>query len=979
MLDYQRIIDDVRSSLYAAGPKAAETVRAAASAYAFACQEVHERLRKCGELLKAGLRSEALQQAEMEPNLLDVVATLDFPEREVWAQHAAQFGIVVPAPLPLDVAAELNEAYAIEQPLGVLLARHRLLALARSPLRLRIATLREIAEMDSNNALWLEDLQLYEKERLKQIQREAGDALTASDTATAIALADELENTPWLELPPKGLLNHVDSIRQKLITRQARRELERIDAEMNAAFSAFEIEQMRRLREQWLANLPESGFDEQAPICQRMAPALEWLEEYEVKERQKQEHAAALAALEEAVDDDQITETRLERRYRAATQHGHEVPPALDRRVKVRIESLRLSARRRFRLRLTLASLAGITLAAVIAVIIFRQIHAADVASHAAVLAKLINDSKLAEARKYTERLNKESPRVAKAAEIHSLVVQLHGLIQQDEDRRQRLDGILEESRKAAGTIADWTSQNHVTKLLHQAEKLAKTDSEKADVKRLQLELGEATHKLQRREDEEFTRSLTILNDRVRRLEDQRLDASVRQAEINHLRVEGKALHSRSTNVTATLREQVKPLLARLDALEARLRSEQKQQAALAKITRGVGNDASFTKVLEEYNEEFPDSARAADFRRACEEAPLWQGLARYTKLAEKWSEHDHTTLNAHRAKELIDAANVVLKEYTDYPDADTFRMRLPYLEAIARRGSTEEKSLVAKLRANYGKPWIADLSMVKMKNGDCYYMKVKPDLSDEQWANKARYVVDFDLTEKRFPLNKRREVVSAEISPQAVWATRARKILSGLTDEKWEATMYDLLQSIYANREVDALPRLTLTRQTLEAACQGSVPFERAFKTHLSAINDPSLDPFANWLDPDDEQAKIARAKAEMILKELPDFMSAARQAAQERQSLRSPVGTRYVWVGWLCRDEVGKWECRHSQGDIGNGELVVVRKPAADGRTRIDPVGRVQNGVFSLTTLSSDVLLEGRPVFLTVPLAAADISNVK
>ena len=82
-------------------------------------------------------------------------------------------------PLPRDVAADLNEAYAIEQPLGALLARHRLLALARNPLRLRMATLREIAETDSNNTVWLEDLQQYEQERLKQIQREAGDALSA--------------------------------------------------------------------------------------------------------------------------------------------------------------------------------------------------------------------------------------------------------------------------------------------------------------------------------------------------------------------------------------------------------------------------------------------------------------------------------------------------------------------------------------------------------------------------------------------------------------------------------------------------------------------------------------------------------------------------------------------------------------------------------------------------------------------------------
>ena len=162
---------------------------------------------------------------------------------------------------------------------------------------------------------------------------------------------------------------------------------------------------------------------------------------------------------------------------------------------------------------------------------------------------------------------------------------------------------------------------------------------------------------------------------------------------------------------------------------------------------------------------------RAADFHRVSEEAPLWKGLARYTQLAETWSQHNHTSLNAKSSKELIDAANVVFKEFGDHPEATAFRMRLPYLESIVRRGTSTEDSLLSKLRANYGKPWIADLWMLKLKNGDRYYMKLKPNLDDEQWYKNAKFVVDFDLTEKRFPINKHSEVVSAGNSPQAIWA----------------------------------------------------------------------------------------------------------------------------------------------------------------------------------------------------------------
>ncbi len=134
MFDYQRIVDDVRSALATAGPETVDFMRLAAADYMVACDEVNDRLRKCGELLRKGLRSEAIYLADLEPNLLDAVAALDFPEYDQWKQVASRLGILVPPPLQLDVAADLNEAYALEQPLATLLERHRLLALARAPL-----------------------------------------------------------------------------------------------------------------------------------------------------------------------------------------------------------------------------------------------------------------------------------------------------------------------------------------------------------------------------------------------------------------------------------------------------------------------------------------------------------------------------------------------------------------------------------------------------------------------------------------------------------------------------------------------------------------------------------------------------------------------------------------------------------------------------------------------------------------------------
>ena len=188
MLDYQRIVDDVRSTLDSQGVDAIDFLRAAAADYSMACDEANERLSQCGALLRKGLRSEAIQLCEIEPNLLDVVATLDFPERGDWIEAAKHCGIVPPSALMLDVAAELNEAYALEQPLAALLEQHRLLALARGSLSKRIHVLRGLADLDVNNPVWQEDLKIFENERQKQLQAEVEAAERSGDANRLAAL-----------------------------------------------------------------------------------------------------------------------------------------------------------------------------------------------------------------------------------------------------------------------------------------------------------------------------------------------------------------------------------------------------------------------------------------------------------------------------------------------------------------------------------------------------------------------------------------------------------------------------------------------------------------------------------------------------------------------------------------------------------------------------------------------------------------------
>ena len=241
MLDYQRIVDDVRSALFNNGQEGDDFLQAAAADYSLAIDEVNERLRHCGGLLRRAC-SESLQLCEIEPNLLDVVATLDFPERELFNDLLTLHGLGNPAKLLLDVAADLNEAYAIQEPLAALLQRHRMLALGHGPLKLRVDTLRHLALADAESPFWDTDLRTFEQERIKEIQQEVPRAITAEDMGALVALMAELQNGQWREHPPETLLRQITAARSTFARAEGTAELRRVGEQLRDAFAACDVD-----------------------------------------------------------------------------------------------------------------------------------------------------------------------------------------------------------------------------------------------------------------------------------------------------------------------------------------------------------------------------------------------------------------------------------------------------------------------------------------------------------------------------------------------------------------------------------------------------------------------------------------------------------------------------------------------------------------------------------------------------------------
>ena len=239
MPDHYHIVDQIRALTLAPDQSRSAGLDGWAAAYAQACAEVNERLLRCQRLLQQGLRSEAIQLAEIEPRLLDSVAVLDFPERRAWDELAAGLGLPVAARLHVEAAAFLNEAYAQEDPLQDLLRSHRRLALMRAPLKARIGVLRKLAAQDANNPIWTEDLGDLERGRFQQIQSEFADAARRHDADAITHLLVELQDLSWSESPPQALLQGIKKADTQLRSERTRAALRELEGQLNDAFASW--------------------------------------------------------------------------------------------------------------------------------------------------------------------------------------------------------------------------------------------------------------------------------------------------------------------------------------------------------------------------------------------------------------------------------------------------------------------------------------------------------------------------------------------------------------------------------------------------------------------------------------------------------------------------------------------------------------------------------------------------------------------
>lgn len=968
MREQQSIIEEIQSILSSDIDAEQEELEALEGRFVSAVEETNTRLRECENLLHQGLRTEALGKCEIAPNLLDVVAILDFPGREVWVDYISQFDLPAPPELQLDIAADLNEAYSEEQPLNGLMRLNRLHALARSPLKTRIGILRRLAEADQTNPIWEDDLHVFERARQNQLKDEANTAVKHLDSKQLAQLEQELLDPNWLERPSKKLISKVSTAHSQLRAKEARKEMTAIEEGLTTAFSDFDLQSARSLRQRWNALVPIANLSADDQLWELAGPALEWLDREDQQEQEEQDYQTALSQLEQALDSE-LPKEELERLYYQAVKNDRALPDVLHRRLSERLEYQELAARRKGRLIISCVAMGVLLIGAGITYLIVRQIHNKELATSVAAATELLESARetgnFKEVSNYFDQLESENQRVAESTDIKKLKAEMKLAIEAESGRQVKFQNILDDARARGVLNASWENMPAALKRLDEAKEIAITDAEYGQILELTRKVNEKQSGMQEEVDSRFRADLDNLKSSMADADQENL------TQLQNLLKQANELNDRP-RVSAEYAVLVPPLINSLNSMVTTTLEKQRENRALSQITDSIGDRNRYKSALEKYSHA-RQTARGKALQQVLEdEFTVWVGVNAWNQFIDRSTRTDFGTLSADESKAWESEARKVQEEYKSFPAAESIQPLLDMLHSVNSRITESGEKLQNQLNNVFNNETVANLLMIRTIDGKRYYCKEPPRSSGSVLV--VNYLEGFDLVkiggveriEKEnieYPPQSEKVNYAA---PQAVFSSSAQDLMTDLDRKGWETTFIEILVLLFDNTEMEPVLKLQLIESILKVASQGSLFIKQEFTSHMDLIANSNLDFTVNWIDPENIHSNLARKKAIRVLDRMEHPKTALKSLEAYKAKWKNPVlANQYEWYGWMIEEKAEeKWVCKtKAVPDESENKNLFAIYPKSE-TVQIVKVGEVHKGKVTLSGPSS-ALQEGRPVF--------------
>ncbi len=880
---------------------------------------VNRRLQEVGILLHSGHRSQALQDAESLPPVLEEAATLDFNAAREWAEVCQQHELPQPSQVDLNRASELNNAYFVELRLTPLLVRNRRLALSRAPTEVRIQVLKHLAEEDRSNPIWPQDLIAFEKVRLREIERDLPGIIRAGNITQIEKLRQELSGK-WLEPVPDAIRKQVEDIHHALKTKAARNALPELEALILAAHQQQDSESLRAALSQWQDRASAAGIARQP---EPVAAAAAWLEQTDQSIARDRLFTNALMELEATLDvttSSSQLKTELERAWTKVQKFDRALPQVLVTRYETRRAELQLDSRRRFVVLAVGTGCLILVIALGVAFAIHLTLQSSQTSQWVSTLEKAVAQDRLPDAEQIIRQIQQDNPKATSIPVVADAIARAHAAISEDKSRAERFELAMASCEKSGVEALDQS-------VYETAQRLAKRDFELVRLERFGALVKSSRQKELQARDNEFKSSLETVRERFVQTKD---NATLSPAD-RAIQMQGIADDLRKL----TARNDVSPgikgagdillsnVLTILKGTQDSVEHTRKRTESLDRLRILMATPSEYARALTQFAQDNPDSPLTPDFTRAAAYKPLWTS-------AKFWAD----TLPA--LGPVSDTANTeeVRKKIQDGLAADgsePFKHQLTGIEDyLAKQNKfVLDRPWEDRLKRALDASFVSNLMMVQTKSvsgipGARYYLLpgTQPVLGNDA-RGKEVYTFPYILNpaqaagseppggNAQVPVDIYQPPVK---SPQSLFADQARPLLSERNAlANWESYHLQWLQ--YAGRpganvKIEPILHTNLAQLILPGVFTYDLVADRqALEDLRKTLSNFKID--TAWIDPFNQPSDKLRTQ---ILQEAPPdgwpdlkpLIATAQQAGKDLRAMAHRTTTRKP-VAILFPDDAG------------------------------------------------------------------------
>ncbi len=470
MWQVTKLIKQIRDALAARGGSA--SAESLAVEYARLAHEANARLESCAVMIEKGSEYQALQLAETEPVLLDLLGLLSFAEAPAWAAFCAQHGLAAPVRFDSRAVQALDALYAKGIRTDHPLYRDYRAAVSSRDDGRAIRIVRSIVRLNAQDANARAELVRLEN-KLFQLRLQSLRAALASRGQEAILA--ELSELERLATPAK--LAECAEFTQAAEVRRlaARAEAIALADRLVDALAEERAAGAWRMVGELLARVrtlqEEHGFaisQKSAVLIEEVRPYFEKESAAAAEEARFQDAARDAAALADEVGMRLATPPALTlpeadslcaefaRRWRNVESHPRKVPEELSERVRAAAAALNAQVSRLQRQR-RLRHGAGVALALLVMVVTaWFAVRAFSARSYARQLVDFQTSGQIEAAEGLIEKLRTSHAGLAEQAALRARLDEVAKWVGIERDRLERIAGTLAAlERSAAGNFAD--------------------------------------------------------------------------------------------------------------------------------------------------------------------------------------------------------------------------------------------------------------------------------------------------------------------------------------------------------------------------------------------------------------------------------------------------------------------------------------------------------------------------------------------